>query len=172
MINNPDIKEKGTILLKYAMHYGMILGLFWIFKYLFLIGSGFSDHVFIYLYYVLNAGTFLLIYIFTFRFKESDPERPKGILSCALFVTLICFFASFFEIAIMYAHYQFIHPEYFAKISQPVVDMVNNFYPPQYQAIVLDFIKPIFLLSQIISNTFFGFFFGLLLGWLVNTKRF
>ncbi len=174
MTYNPDIKEKGTTLIKYAMHYGMILGVFWIFKYLFKIGSGFSDHVFIYVFYLLNVGTFLLIYIFTFKFKESDPEKTKSILSCIFFVTLVCFFASFFEAAIMYAHYKFIDPEYFAKLILPVMNMIEALpnSPHEKEILVSIFTnKPIYIIADFISNTFLGLILGLLMSFLVNTRN-
>jgi len=174
MINNPDIKEKGTTLLRYAMHYGMLLGLFWIFKYLFRIGAGFSDHIFIYVFYLLNVGTFLMIYIFTFKFKNADPDKPRGILACISFITLICFFASFFESAIMYAHFQFIDPGYFLKMTEPMTDMVNSMpYGPNEKEIVMDIVtsKPFYILSNFIGNTFLGLILGLLMGLLINTQK-
>jgi len=161
-------------MLRYAMYYGMILGLFWIFKYLFRIGAGFSDHIFIYVFYVLNVGTFLLIYIFTFRFKNSDPDHPKGILSCILFVTLICFFASFFESVIMYAHFQFIDPGYFLNMTTPAVEMVNNLpYSPREKELMMSMVtsKPIYIIFNFIGNTILGLILGLLLGLLINTQK-
>jgi len=175
MINTPDIKEKSTSLLRYAMHYGAILGLFWMFKYLFRIGAGFSDHVFIYVFYVLNVGTFLLIYIFTFKFKESDTEKPRGILGCILFVVLICFFASFFEAAIMYAHFKFIDPGYFLKMTAPYIDMVGSM--PSLSPADKELLEGIFsnklvyIVSGFIGNTFLGLMLGLLMGLLVNAGR-
>lgn len=161
-------------MLRYAMHYGMILGLFWVFKYLFKIGSGFSDHIFIYVFYLLNVGTFLLVYIFTFKFKNADPERPKGILSCIIFVTLICFFVSFFESVIMYAHFQFIDPAYFEEMVSPVAKMVNDMpYPPREKDLMMGFVtnKPFYIFSNFIGNTFLGLILGLLMGLLINTQK-
>ena len=161
-------------MLRYAMYYGMILGLFWVFKYLFRIGAGFSDHIFIYVFYLLNVGTFLLIYIFTFKFKNSDPDHPKSILSCILFVTLICFFASFFESVIMYAHFQLIDPGYFLKMTTPMVEMVDSLpYSPQEKELVMGMVtsKPFYIISNFIGNTMLGLILGLLMGLLINTQK-
>lgn len=160
-------------MLKYAIHYGAILGLFWMFKYLFLIGSGFSDHVFIYVYYVLNVGTFLLLYIFTFKFKTDDPQNTKGIFSCILFVMLVCFFASFFEAAIVYAHYQFINPAYFSKLITPAMDMIEHMpYSAQEKEIVTSILsgKLVYILAGVIGNIILGFIMGLMMGYMVNTN--
>ncbi|WP_029904728.1 DUF4199 domain-containing protein [Prevotella sp. 10(H)] len=175
MIDTTDFKEKGTSLLRYAMNYGVILGLFWIFKYLFKIGAGFSDHVFIYVFYLLNVGTFLLIYIFTFKFKMSDPEKPKGIWSCIIFVVLICFFASFFEGVIMYAHFKFIDPGYFMTMTSPLIEMVNkmpNLLPEQKEIMIQIFSgKPIYILSAFIGNIILGLILGLVMSLLVNNTN-
>lgn len=174
MTHNPDIKEQGTSLLKYAMHYGMILGFFWMFKYLFLIGAGFSDHVFIYVYYLLNVGTFLLLYIFTIKYRNSDPGSPKGMLSCVLFVTLICFFASFFESAIIYAHYKFIDPSYFIKLTIPAMNMIDKLpNPPEQKEILRNIFssQPIYIIMEFIKNTVLGLILGLLMGLLVNNTK-
>ncbi|MDR1881386.1 MAG: DUF4199 domain-containing protein [Prevotella sp.] len=175
MIDSADIKERGTSLLGYAMHYGAFLGLFWMFKYLFKIGAGFSDHVFIYVFYLLNVGTFLLIYIFTFKYKESEPDKPKGLWSCVFFVLLICFFASFFEAAIMYAHYTFVNPGAFVKMSAPFIEMVNKM--PNLQAgqkeIFLYIVtgKPLYIISAFIGNMVLGVVLGFLMSFLVNSTN-
>ncbi|MBB4037378.1 hypothetical protein GGR21_003295 [Dysgonomonas hofstadii] len=178
MMNSPDIKEKGTTLLRYAMHYGMILGLFWAFKYLFRIGAGFSDHIFIYVFYLLNVGTFLMIYIFTFKFKNADPDNPRGILSCIAFVTLVCFFASFFESTMMYAHFKLIDPGYFYKMTEPMVEMVNNLsFPPEEEEPLRKFFmdlvtgKPLYIVSNFIGNTILGLILGLMMGLLINSQK-
>ncbi len=175
MIDNPDIRENGRSLLKYAMHYGMILGIFWMIKYLFLIGAGFSDHVFIYIFYLLNVGTFLLVYIFAFKYRDIDPEKPKGILACALFVTLVCFFASFFESVVIYAHYKFIDPSYFAKMIAPVMSVIENLPNPPDQKEMLRNIfssQPIYIVSEFIKNTILGLILGLLMALMLNNSRY
>ena len=169
------MEENKVPTIKYAMHYGAILGLFWMFKYLFRIGAGFSDHVFIYVFYVLNVGTFLLIYIFTFKFKQSDAEKPRGILGCILFVVLICFFASFFEAVIMYAHFKFIDPGYFLKMTAPYIDMINSMpslslaYKELWRDIFSN--KLVYIVLNFMGNTFLGLMLGLLMGLLVNAGR-
>ena len=149
-------KEKES-LKKVAMRYGAILGLFWVFKYFFMIGSGFSDHIFIYVYHLLNAGTFILIYIFYFKYRFSDIKVPKTKIKCILFIAITCFLASFFEGAIIYAHYQFIHPEFFTeKVAAPVIRLMETMpYPDDVKTIFAkDFAynKALYIFSQFISN--------------------
>ena len=95
------IEQEKVPMIKYAMHYGAILGLFWIVKYLFIVVGGFAGDVFIYLSSLLSVGTFMLVYAFYFKYRDSDADRPNSIVKCILFVATMAFFASIFEGAIM-----------------------------------------------------------------------
>lgn len=174
------MKEDNVPMVKYAMHYGAILGLFWMLKYILLIISGFkfpiaggvTSDIFLYLYYVLNLGTFALIYIFYFKYKFSDEEHPKQMGYCILFTIMLCFFASFFEGAMMYAHYKFIHPEVFNEVSRPLHKMVETLPEtfPNYPQESLDLLHKIYsnrlvyIIVLFLQNIFVGFFLGLVFG--------
>ena len=169
-------------MLRYAMHYGALLGLFWIFKYLFRIGAGFSDHIFIFLYYLLAVGTFLLFFVFSVKFVTSDPERHKGVLQCLLFVVLICFFASFFEAVIEYAHYTFIDPAYFSRMIAPLIDSIDgtrklfpmsdtDFEQAKKINAAIFSNKITYIIMSFIRNIFLGIFLGLLLGFLLRPRK-
>ena len=170
-----EIEKENSSFVKLAMHYGMILGLFWLFKYLFIIGDGFTSHFFIYFFYLLNVGTFLLIYIIYIKYKNLDMEKPKGLLQSALFMAAVCFFASFFEGLIMFVHYKIIHPESFRDMIRPFINMVNNLPVPQ-NADVAQFEKAkeiyvgifsnrvVYIIFNFIGNTILGFTLALLIG--------
>lgn len=169
------IEQEKVPMLKYAMHYGAILGLFWIVKYLFIIIGGFAGDVFIYLSSLLSVGTFLLVYVFYFKYRNSDPDKPKGIIKCILFVAAMAFFASIFEGAIMYMHYAVIHPEFFdLQVADKVMkatDQMNEIWNPanteesRQMMYALVHNKLIYIVSQMISNvitlTFIGFLIAL-----------
>lgn len=159
------------------MHYGVLLGLFLMFRYLFWIGSGFSDVLFIYFYYLLNIGTFLLVYIFYFKFKfrNAEASKPRTMLECMGFTVMMFFFASIFEGAIMYAHYQLIHPEFFmGKIVAPMVKMIETFpYPEEMKMSMMNMVhqKAIYIISNFVQNIFLGFFFSLLMGFIARSRN-
>ncbi|WP_165020421.1 DUF4199 domain-containing protein [Dysgonomonas sp. ZJ279] len=174
------MEEKKASIINYAMHYGAILGLFWAFKYLVYVGASYWEH-FIYLYYLLNAGTFFLIYIFYFRYKESDTEKMKSALQCAVFTILACFFASFFEGAMIYLHYKFIDPGYFAQMIHPFtesieqvkkMDMMSDEEFAESKKILYSIFnnRGTYILGKFIGNTFIGLIFGVLIGALGNKK--
>lgn len=174
------IEQEKVPMLKYAMHYGAILGLFWIVKYLFIIIGGFAGDVFIYLSSLLSVGTFLLVYVFYFKYRNSDPDRPKGIIKCILFVAAMAFFASIFEGAIMYMHYELIHPEFFdLKVAGKFVEATNNmenmwnfpnFEEVKQEMYTLAHSKSIYIASQFLSNIVTLTFVGLVIG-LLGDKR-
>ncbi len=110
------MQEQKKSTFEYLLYYGALLGMFWIFQYLFLIGRAYWEH-FIYFYNLLNIVSPLLMYVFYMKYKAQTPEVKHNVKRCVLFVVGICFFGSFFEAAIRYAHYAFIDPSFFADLS-------------------------------------------------------
>lgn len=166
--------EKKASIINYAMHFGAILGLFWALKYMVFVGANYWEP-FIYLYYLLNAGTFLLIYIFYFKYRDSVEGTPKTMLQCIAFVVLLCFCASFFEGIMMYAHFQFIDPLYYSmKIEPALQGMVESFpYPPDVKASAMNICsnKIFYIFSTFVGNTFLGGVIGALLAVIVGNKK-
>lgn len=181
MTNNSNIVEKGQSMFRYAMHYGVFLGLFWIFQYSLKIAgeAGLSDR-FKYLFYLLNVGTFLLIYFFTLRYKDSEPTNKISFLRCVGFVMAICFFASFFEGAAIYVHYKFIDPAYFDHMASQLIHMSNSIYDSlglsntegmKEAAQEIYMSKIFYVISSFIGNTIFGAFIGTIMALLVNIRK-
>lgn len=168
------IQQEKVPMIKYAMHYGAILGLFWAFKYLFLIGAGFSDIMFIYIHAILGVVTFFLTYVFFFKYRDSEEGKPKNLLKCILFTATMGFFASIFEGAMMYLHYEIIDPLYFnSKKVEPFMHMINSIpntmNAPNFEESkeILKSIfsnKAIYIFSDFIGNIFSMAFLGLIIG--------
>lgn len=168
-------------MLQYAMYYGVFLGLFWILQYSLKVAgeAGWSDR-FKYLFYLFNVGTFLLIYVFTLLYRGSEPNQKISFLRCVGFVIATCFFASFFESAAMYVHYNFIDPAYFDRMSEQLINMSNSMYDSlgmqntdamkkAAQNIYTN--KMFYLVSNFIGNTFFGAFMGVIMALLVKIRK-
>lgn len=168
---------------QYAMHYGALLGIFWIFKYLFKIGAGMYDSSLLSIYHLLDIGTAILIYIFTVKFIKSEPDKPRGFWSIMLFVIFLCFFASIFQGAIEFAHYKFIDPAYFSEIVKAIIAEMDNtkkIFPGMSDAdfnTAIEINKKIFsseltyVILQMIANLFTGLFLGLVMGILLRTNK-
>lgn len=164
------------------MHYGALLGLFWVFRYTFLIiaGTGASDR-FLFLFYLLNIGTLLIIYVFYNKFRTSDPEEPKNILQCLVFTVMMCFFASILEGALMYAHFSFIDPAYFSNMIEPFMRSIDNipqmglpdaqFVATKQIMSVMYSSKITYIVIEFVKNLLLGLFMGLLLYFLVSVRK-
>lgn len=167
-------QNKNGLMINYAMHYGAILGVFWALKHLVAVGSAYIEPL-IYLYYLLNAVTFVLLYIYYFKFRDSDPEIPKSAIECIMFIISLCFFASFFEAAMIYIHMQFIDPAYFSTKIEPIIKgMIASFhYPPEIEKKILPFFlnKMVFISIDFIGNIFFGGVMGTILALIIGNKK-
>lgn len=165
------------------MHYGLFLGLFWVFRYIFLIvgGAGISDR-FTFLFYLLNIGTLLLIYIFYYKYRNSNPDLPKGFLPSLLFTVLLCFYASFLEGVIMFAHFKFIDPAYFAEMIQPFLKSIESvpaygFASDQDMAQAREMMTVIYsskityIILEFIRNIFLGIFLGIVLYFIIGANK-
>lgn len=164
------MKDKKTLIRNLLLRYGVIIGVFWIFKYLFLIGSGFSDRVFIYVYYILNIGTFLLIYVYYFKFRNIS----QNLWQCVKMIAFVCFVGSLIEGGIMLAHYSLIHPDYFDEkvVFFPKMllkTMTGNDNNPMLLAIVES--KSFYIILNILGKVLLGIFLTLAIGLLSGNKK-
>lgn len=178
---NSEVEQRTT--LQYAMRYGALLGIFWIFKYLFKIGAGMYDTSLISVYHLLDIGTAILIYIFTIKFIKSEPDKPRSLWNIMLFVIFLCLFASIFQGAIEFAHYKFIDPAYFSEIVKAILAEMDNtkkIFPGMSEAdfnTAIEINKKIFsneityVILQMIANLFTGIFLGLVMGILLRTNK-
>jgi hypothetical protein len=171
MGRSPDTKGNWSQVNKYATHYGLLLGIFWVFRYLFLVvaGAGVSDR-FLFLFYLMNIVTLLLMYIFYYRYKNSDREKPGKGLHCVVFMVMMCLYASLLEGTMMYAHFKFIDPAYFLKMSSG--SFLNSL--PETGLISKDVLvsgKISYIVIQFLRNIFLGFFLGIILNLVIKTKK-
>jgi hypothetical protein len=177
------MSENFKLINRYAMHYGLLLGLFWVIRYAFLIvaGIGVSDR-FAFVFYLLNIVTLLIVYIFYYKFKSSDLDKPKSAWQCIGFTVLMCFFASFLEGAVMYAHFQFIDPAYFTHMIEPFLKSIDTtprmafiseaeFVEVKRMMVSIYSSKLTYIAFEFIKNIFLGFFLSLILNFVVKVNK-
>lgn len=174
MTNHTQIDGKETSPLKYAMQYGLYLGIFWALKYLVYVAASYWVH-FIYLYYLLNVGTFILIYVFYIKYINADTYPVNNKIRGFLFVVLLCFFASFIEAAAVYLHFQVLDSGYYStKIAPTLAKMVESFpYPPQMKADALIMVNNslLYVVSIFMGNVFLGVLLGTPMALLVKKSN-
>lgn len=180
----PKIEEQNKSTLEYTMDFGALLGMFWIIKYAFLIGADYWVH-FIYFHHLLNVVSPLLMYIFYLKYRSETPELHHDVGRCVIFVVGISFFGSFFESAIIYAHYAYINPDFFAKMSSIPLGLINDMMIPeglageqltsfnQSKELIAEVFssKITYLVSNMMGNIFLGLIFSLLIGFLTRNRN-
>lgn len=177
------MEEQKRSTLDYTMHYGALLGMFWVFKYCFFIGQTYWIH-FIYFFHLLNVVSPLLMYVFYLKYKSETQNQVHNIGKCILFVVAISFFGSLFESVIIYAHYAFIDPDLFANLSSKYVGAIENMPAPanfdaekivafdEAKGIVGEWFsgKLIYIILNVFNQVFLGLMFSPLIGLLTRNR--
>lgn len=173
--------ESNKSTLQYIMHFGALLGLFWVVKYLFQIGEIYWKH-FIYFYFVLNIVSPLLMYFFYLNYLRLNPNIKHTILRCIGFLLGISVCALFFENAIIFARFTYLDTDTFYNMIIPVQKYINEypfdkFYKQEQIESIKNFyailLKPkTLLLFYLMINSFIqlisSLVFAILIGWLTN----
>jgi hypothetical protein len=165
------------------MNYGVILGAFWIFKYLFLIVSNalndwfpqnlFSDFLLYLHLYLLPIVTLSLYYVLLKRYRDRVRGGKIGYLHCLLFSVLLFFFAALIEAVIIYIHYKFIDPKYIYIHEKGWLEMLlQSIFSREWLETQRDTYGAIIvIISEIVKNIVIGFLLSLLYGIFVHNKK-
>lgn len=149
--------DKG-ILMKSAMFYGLLMGMFWVFKYLFF-AIGVKLSFFISVYWGLSILVPIIAYVFTKHYRE-DIGGQISFFHAWIFGILLYMFAA---LIVSLAHYVFYR--YFAPpdmLNQTMNEMVAllknaNAKPEVISQLEKIDISPISMAIQgIFSNLFYG----------------
>lgn len=165
----------------YIMHYGALLGVFWMIKYLFTFGED-SSVFFVMIFQLLNILTPILLYIFYMNYLKANPTLIPTMWKCIVFILGVSFLGAIFESALIFFRFAFWSPDSpaFAKMIEMIHDYVNNFeYPTNYseeQKEVMtntmnSLLRPrsiltIFIVSNILIKLSVSFLFAILIGFL------
>jgi len=175
-------KKRGKLMMKYAMNYGLILGAFWVFKYMFFITGislrGTNDYLadtFIYLcLYLLPVITLTLSYVLVKRFRDNVFGGTINYIQCILFGIQLFFCAALIEAVIIYIHYKFIaEPQYLVTRDKSWLEMVlqSLFSREWLDAQKETYGTIIILISEIVKNVLIGFFLSSVYGIFVTRKK-
>ena len=174
---NTEVPQKN--LFQFILHYGALLGLFWMFKYLFRIGQEYWEH-FVYFYTVLQIGTPLLMYFFYTKYLQAKGI-PSTIGKSLIFCIGIGFCASLFEDVMVYAHYAFVNSsDMYDAISKAAnimtLDKLQEMYPSLnvteltnireqiLNMLTLKFVLIMMLFLNTLAQTVLSAIFGLVIG--------
>ncbi len=124
-----ELKEEkegnNSQLLNYVMHAGIILGLFWVFKYLFVI-FGMKHPVMSAIGSMLSIGTPLLLFYLLVKYNTGQMDNKMRFGQGVQFSVLLFFFASILEALVVYIHIQWIDPAYITNLYESLMEMAKT----------------------------------------------
>ena len=157
-----------------AAHYAIYLGLFWVFKYLFLMGAEYND-LYKYIYNLLNIGTPILFYALACVYRDKRLGGNIVFGKVIAFGVLLFLFASFLEAVVIAINIIYVNPTYLSNLEEQVYLFYDNIGAPEQflNAIEEGFkIGPFtFIFSQVIGNAILGLIIALVLGYFVAMKK-
>lgn len=177
MVNTQKLKSSFTTLMQFSMQYGFVLGIFWLFKYVFFIVFDVFDQLW-YIYNILNIGTLLLYYVLVNRYRERVLGGVMSYVQCILFSTLLFFFASLIESILMYIHIAIINPGFLSQHGRIAIHIIEElwreFTAPTHS---INVAKPLqlasnaeYIINNIYVSTLYGFLLSLFYGIFVRRK--
>ena len=166
--------EQKNLLLKSAMFYGLLLGGFWVIKYIFFI-LGTMYPVASYAYSVLTPLTLIFAYIFTKVYKFLIGGKIS-FAHALQFGVLLYFCAALIVCLVHYVFYAYIaSPEYMEEVATQAINMVTsmNLSEKMQNSIIeqMPDLTPIKMTVQgIMNNVFYGIIFSIPVAALVCRK--
>lgn len=112
-------------ILNYTMHTGLILGLFWVFKYLFVI-TGALHPLLSFTSTLLSFGTPLLLFYFLVKYNREGTNGEMRFGEGVQFSILLFFFASLLESLMVLLHVKWIDPLYIGGIYEAMMEMASQ----------------------------------------------
>jgi|GEM_PF-689296 len=180
--------DKNTGMVASAMNYAIPLGLFWIFKYIFIILGDHYDRS-LYIESLLTIFTPVIYYIILCRYRDVNKGGKLDYGDAILFSILLFLFASLFELVIVCLHIYIINPSILSMYVQHIKDagtmeqtqrllslfgMSGEVDPKAYDN-YMDFyasnIGTILIMSRIFTNFILGLFLSLIIGYFVSKQR-
>ncbi|MFA6701891.1 MAG: DUF4199 domain-containing protein [Dysgonamonadaceae bacterium] len=156
------MQEDKSHLLYFAMRYGILLGMFWIFKYLFIIGAK-EMPLLMNVNSILSFGTLILLVYFLIRYK-SKLKAPIGYWHCVSFSILIFFFAGIFEAIIVFIHTNWVDTAFIPDLYENALIIIKELGMNSVfaEAENQPFPSPVYYtFNSLLSNVFIGLILGL-----------
>lgn len=161
--------ERPTTLQEQAMYFGTYMGLFWIFKFIFL-PTGFTVPLLQLLFILLTLFVPILGYLYARRYRNVYCHGNISFFKAFAFVVFMYLFASLLTAAAHYIYFRFIDHGYLIntyiteietiKASAPTEDMKTSITQLTDALGVISSLSPLELTLQLLSQ---NFFYGVLL---------
>lgn len=160
--------ERPTTLQEHAMHFGTYMGLFWIFKFIFL-PTGFTVPLLQLLFILMTLFVPFLGYIYARRYRNTYCEGSISFFKAFAFIIFMYLFASLLTAAAHYVYFRFIDNGYLVNTYIEQLENMKAAVPGEMKDSIAQLIDalgvissltPLELTLQLLSQ---NFFYGVLL---------
>lgn len=160
------MQEDKSRLMAYAMNSGLILGGFWILKYLFVIGS----HAYPFFGYVqsfLSIGTPLFLFYFLIKYKNNVVQHEISFWHGVQFSIMLFFYAALLEAVIVIVHVLWLEPSFIATTYENMISMAEKL-PIDQQAVKMVKEQPVpspfsYMFNMIMGDVLIGLVLSLVI---------
>jgi len=169
------MQQDKSQLINFAMNCGFILGGFWIFKYIFLIGA--SSLPFLgFINSLLSLGTPLLLFYFLVKYKNNIVKGPVNFWHGVQFSIMLFFFSALMETIIVLVHILWIDPAYISTTYANMIEMAQSL-PIDQRAVEMVKDQPLptpfsYAFNMIMGDVLIGIILALLIVPLSNRFQF
>ncbi|MDO5664413.1 MAG: DUF4199 domain-containing protein [Bacteroidia bacterium] len=118
------MQEDKSQLMNYAMYAGIFLGLFWVLKYLFVMGSTQIPALNL-IGSFLTIGTPLILFYFLVKYKTDIVSNNLSFWHGIQFGIMLFFFASLLEAVIVFVHITWIDPAFVGKLYENMIETIK-----------------------------------------------
>lgn len=168
------MSENKNSMVSTAMNYAIPLGLFWIFKYLFIIGGEYAE-VSKYINSILSIGTPIIAYALICRYRDKELKGSITYGASILFLLLIFALASLFETVITSLHLLVLNPGLVTQMNEEIYTQFSKMNLPDiYMSqlnTILSYGRIYYIISFIAQNMIIGMFLALVLGYFVSRPK-
>lgn len=119
------MKENKSHLINYATHTSVILGVFWILKYLLVVLGG-NNTALNLLGNLLSFGTPLILFYFLVRYNSEVLKNKMRYWHGVQFSILLFFFASILEAMIVFIHVRWLDPTFISSLYNSLIELAQT----------------------------------------------
>lgn len=168
------MSENKSSMVSTAMNYAIPLGLFWIFKYLFVIGGEYAE-VSKYINSILGICTPVITYVLICRYRDKNKGGSITYGESILFILLIFGLASLIETVITSLHLLVLNPGLVTQMNEEIYNAMSKMHLPDIYmsqlGTILSYGGIYYVFSFIFQNMVIGMFLALVLGYFVSRPR-
>lgn len=168
------MSENKNSMVSTAMNYAIPLGLFWIFKYLFVIGGEYVE-ISKYINSILGIGTPVITYVLICNYRDRNKGGNITYGEGILFILLIFGLASMIEAVITSLHLLVINPGLVTQMNEEIYNIFSKMNLPDLYMSQLDSVLSYggiyYIVSFIVQNMIIGLFLALVLGYFASRQR-